>query len=45
MHVGITVPITEFGAALVGLRDFVQAAEELGYVHVRLLDHILSAAP
>jgi hypothetical protein len=44
MRVGITVPITEFGADLVGLRDFVQAAE-LGYVHVRLLDHILSTAP
>src|SRR5262249_10873046 len=44
-HVGITVPITEFGAALVGLRDFVQAAAELGHAHVRLLDHVLSAAP
>ena len=30
MQVGITLPLTEFGADLVGLRDFVQAAEELG---------------
>src|SRR3989442_1944308 len=45
MNIGITVPITEFGADLVGLRDFVQAAEELGYAHVRLLDHVLGADP
>ena len=31
MHIGVTVPLTEFGADLVGLRDFVQAVEELGY--------------
>ena len=30
MHIGVTVPLTEFGADLVGLRDFVQAVEELG---------------
>src|SRR5215471_3402255 len=45
MQVGVTVPITEFGADLAGLRDFVQAAEELGYAHVRLLDHVLGADP
>jgi probable F420-dependent oxidoreductase len=45
MQVGITVPITEFGADLAGLRDFVQAAEELGYAHIRLLDHVLGADP
>ena len=33
MHIGVTVPLTEFGADLVGLRDFVQAAEDLGYAH------------
>lgn len=45
MHVGVTVPITEFGADLSGLRDFVQAAEDLRYAHIRLLDHVLGADP
>jgi probable F420-dependent oxidoreductase len=45
MHIGVTVPITEFRDDLVGLRDFVQAAEELGYAHIRLLDHVLGADP
>jgi probable F420-dependent oxidoreductase len=45
MYIGTTVPITEFGADLVGLRDFVQAAEDLGYAHIRLLDHVLGADP
>jgi probable F420-dependent oxidoreductase len=45
MHVGVTVPITEFGADLTGLRDFVQVAEDLGYAHIRLLDHVLGADP
>jgi probable F420-dependent oxidoreductase len=45
MHVGVNVPITEFKADLAGLRDFVQAAEELGYAHLRLLDHVLGADP
>jgi probable F420-dependent oxidoreductase len=45
MHVGVTVPITELGADLVALRDFIQAAEELGYDHIRLLDHVLGADP
>ena len=45
MHIGVTVPLTEFGADLVGLRDFIQATEDLGYAHVRLLDHVLGADP
>jgi probable F420-dependent oxidoreductase len=45
MHIGITVPITELGADLAGLRDFVQAADDLGYAHIRLLDHVLGADP
>ena len=39
MHVGTTIPITESRGDLIGLRDFVQAAEELGYSHIRILDH------
>ena len=45
MQVGVTVPITEIGADLGALRDFVQAAEGLGYSHIRLLDHVLGADP
>jgi probable F420-dependent oxidoreductase len=45
MHIGVTVPLTEFGADLVGLRYFIQAVEDLGYAHVRLLDHVLGADP
>ena len=45
MQVGVTVPLTEFGADLTGLRDFVQAAEDLRYAHLRLLDHVLGADP
>jgi probable F420-dependent oxidoreductase len=45
MDIGVNVPITELGADLTGLRDFVQAAEDLGYTHIRLLDHVLGADP
>jgi probable F420-dependent oxidoreductase len=45
MHIGVTVPITELAADFAGLRDFVQAAEDLGYAHIRLLDHVLGADP
>jgi probable F420-dependent oxidoreductase len=45
MHIGVNVPITELRADLTGLRDFVQAAEELGYAHLRILDHVLGADP
>lgn len=45
MHIGVTVPLTEFGADLTALRDFIQAAEDLGYAHIRLLDHVLGAHP
>ena len=45
MHVGVNVPIIEFRADLVGLRDFVQVAEELRYAHRRILDHVLGADP
>jgi probable F420-dependent oxidoreductase len=45
MRIGVTVPITELRADLTGLRDFVQAAEDLGYTHIRMLDHVLGADP
>ena len=45
MQIGVTVPITDIGADLGALRDYVQAAEDLGYAHVRILDHVLGADP
>ena len=45
MELGVTVPIVEFGDDLGGVREFVQAAEQLGYTHIRILDHVLGADP
>ncbi len=45
MQIGVTVPITEIGADFGGLQDYIQAAEDLGYAHVRILDHVLGADP
>jgi probable F420-dependent oxidoreductase len=45
VHIGVNIPIIEFRADLVGLRDFAQAAEGLGYAHLRILDHVLGADP
>jgi probable F420-dependent oxidoreductase len=45
MQVGVSAPITEIGADLAALRDYVQAAEDLGYAHIRILDHVLGADP
>ena len=45
MELGVTLPMVELGADLPAVRDFVQAAEGLGYTHVRILDHVLGADP
>ena len=45
MQIGVTVPITEIGADFGGLQDYIQAAEDLGYSHIRILDHVLGADP
>lgn len=45
MELGVTVPIVEFGDDLGAVREFVQAAEQLGYTHIRILDHVLGADP
>ena len=45
MQVGVALPTTEIGADLGALRDYVQAAEDLGYAHIRILDHVLGADP
>ena len=45
MELGVTVPIVELGDDPGGVREFVQAAEQLGYTHIRILDHVLGADP
>ncbi len=45
MQIGVAFPTVEIGADLSGVNDFVQAAEDLGYDHVRLIDHVLEADP
>ena len=45
MKVGVSVPMTEIGDDLGALRDYIQAAEDLGFDHVRILDHVLGADP
>ena len=45
MELGVTLPVVEFGADFGAVRDFVQAAEDLGYTHLRILDHVLGADP
>ena len=41
MHLGVIFPQTEIGADPKAVRDFVQAAEGLGYEHVIVFDHVL----
>ena len=45
MRVGATIPITEFAGDLGAVKEFAQAAEDLGYSHLRMLDHVLGADP
>ena len=41
MQVGVIFPQTEIGADPVAVRDYVQAADELGYAHLAIYDHVL----
>jgi probable F420-dependent oxidoreductase len=43
MRVGVVFPQTEIGNDPVVIRDFAQAAEELGYTHLLAYDHVLGA--
>ena len=43
MEFGIVFPQTEIGADPSVIRDYVQAAEELGYSHLVVFDHVLGA--
>jgi probable F420-dependent oxidoreductase len=43
MQIGVVFPQTEIGASPVAVRDYAQAAEELGYAHLLAYDHVLGA--
>ena len=43
MQLGAIFPQTEIGADPTGVRDFAQAAEDLGYEHLLVFDHVLGA--
>ena len=43
MQLGAIFPQTEIGADPAGVRDFAQAAEDLGYEHLLVFDHVLGA--
>ena len=43
MQIGVVFPQTEIGADPIGIRDYAQAAESLGYDHILVFDHVLGA--
>jgi len=43
MQLGVIFPQTEIGADPTAVRDFVQAAEGMGYEHMIVFDHVLGA--
>lgn len=45
MKIGVTFPQTEIGSDPAVLRDYAQAAEDLGYDHLLAYDHVVGAEP
>jgi probable F420-dependent oxidoreductase len=45
MKIGVVFPQTEIGNDPSVIRDYAQAAEQLGYDHVLVFDHVLGAHP
>ncbi len=45
MKLGVVFPQTEIGNDPIVIRDYAQAAEQLGYHHVLVFDHVLGAHP
>lgn len=43
MQIGVTFPQLEITADPVAVRDYAQAAEEIGYAHILAYDHVLGA--
>jgi probable F420-dependent oxidoreductase len=45
MHVGVVLPQTEIGTDAASVRDYAQAAQDLGFEHIVTSDHVLGADP
>ena len=45
MQLGVVFPQTEIGTDPAAIRDYAQAAEEAGYRHLLVYDHVLGADP
>lgn len=45
MRIGVVFPQTEIGADPAAVRDYAQAAEDLGYTHLLAYDHVVGAHP
>ncbi len=45
MRIGVVFPQTEIGADAGAIRAYAQAAEDLGYAHILVYDHVLGADP
>jgi probable F420-dependent oxidoreductase len=43
MKIGVVFPQTDIGSDPVGIRDYAQAAEAMGYTHILAYDHVLGA--
>lgn len=45
MKLGVVFPQTEIGSDPIAIRDYAQAAEQLGYNHILAFDHVIGAHP
>ena len=45
MQLGASLPVADIGTGPTVLRDYAQAAEELGYAHLVAPDHVLGVNP
>ena len=43
MKIGVSFPTTEVGNDPIVMRDFAQAAEDMGYEYLTAIDHVLQA--
>jgi probable F420-dependent oxidoreductase len=45
MEIGATLPQTEIGSDPAAIKDYAQAAEQLGFSHILVYDHVVGANP
>jgi probable F420-dependent oxidoreductase len=45
VHIGVVFPQTEIGADVGAIRAYAERVEELGFHHIRAMDHVLGADP